>query len=513
MTSANDRFDRLQRALAAFVAFREEPGGRTDADLLAAHPDLRELLEPMLRGDDEVPRDDDDERPNVTAGMRLGDYALVRELGRGGMGVVFEARQTSLGRRVALKVLHDRLATTPGAVARFRREASAAAALRHPGIAPIYEVGEHDGVHFLAMDFVVGRPLDAVVRDGSLGPPDGAARCRRAAEILADIADALGHAHARGITHLDVKPHNVLLLDDGSVRVVDFGLARDLSWDGDATRRTGVVGTPQYMSPEQARGDPELGPTSDVFSCGLVLCELVSGRRVVAAESVSATLDRVAAAQIAIPHQTARALPRPLRAITERCLAPDAARRYPDGGALAAELRAWLAHRPVAAAAPGLPTRAALSLRRRPVLAAAGLVVALAAGAVAVQRALYEHRVEHAERAGRDGQAGADAATVAALRQLVGVLDDRLARQQQLDEGYRSQLDDAAALAMAQLDRPGADDRFRRQVASALLDAAEVHRRVGDPGAAEPLIAAVLTRIDGAGFVVARARSLQAELA
>ncbi|MBL8756477.1 MAG: serine/threonine protein kinase, partial [Planctomycetes bacterium] len=236
MTAPNDApGDRLERALEAFLA--APPTTPADVDrLLDAHADLRDLLEPMLEPRQGGPQDDSEV---------LGDYRLLRELGRGGMGVVHEAWQRSLDRRVAVKVLTANMVSSPQAIARFRREASAVGRLDHPHIVEVYGFGHDAGRHFFAMQFVDGVPLHEV-----------AARFRapeRAVAIVRQVADALAHAHSRGLVHRDVKPGNVLVTAADHAFLTDFGIAHDESLPS-LTHDGSFLGTPDYASPEQLRG-------------------------------------------------------------------------------------------------------------------------------------------------------------------------------------------------------------------------------------------------------------------
>ena len=243
-------------------------------------------------------------------GKTLGDFEIVRELGRGGMGIVYEARQTSLNRHVALKVLGPGLGLTPKAVDRFRREAAAAAKLHHTNIVPVYATGEENGIHFYAMELIDGPSLNAVIchmRGGedvetktelpanlaatgdyipassTPAPTNGRGmsgssgeRFDRAAAMIAAVADALHHAHHQGVTHRDIKPSNLLLSSDGRLSVADFGLARMLEQPG-MTVTGEFVGTPAYMSPEQiTAGRIPIDHRTDIYSLGATLYELLT---------------------------------------------------------------------------------------------------------------------------------------------------------------------------------------------------------------------------------------------
>ena len=201
---------------------------------------------------------------------RLGDYELLEEVARGGMGVVFRARQVSLDRIVAVKVLRDAWLATPAQIKRFRAEAANAAKLKHPNIVAVHEVGEQGGQHYFAMDLVEGKNLAELTREGPLPP-------RRAAETVKKVAEAVQHAHQEGVLHRDIKPSNVLLDAQGEPQVTDFGLARPMDDESSLTLTGQVLGTPGYMAPEQVRGE-RVGPAADVYALGAILFEILAGK-------------------------------------------------------------------------------------------------------------------------------------------------------------------------------------------------------------------------------------------
>lgn len=307
-------------------------------------------------------------------GDRFGEFVLRRELGRGAMGVVWEAWQESLSRAVALKVLAEGVGDDPLFVARFKAEANAAARLSHPGILPVYAVGETDGRHWFAMERVQGEDLAQRLRARGPLPWDEAARHVREAAL------ALEHAHQHGVLHRDIKPANLMLRDDGRVALTDFGLSKETTAGGLTT--TGMlVGTPYYMSPELLGGDPSrVTPSSDLYSLGVTLFELVTGRPPFTAESAVALMRQIAE-QPAPPLTSVRpGVPRDLETIALVCLAKEPARRYPSAAALADDLGRFLAHEPIARRRPGLVERAGRLLRRHRVVvavAAAGLLALL----------------------------------------------------------------------------------------------------------------------------------------
>jgi eukaryotic-like serine/threonine-protein kinase len=297
-------------------------------------------------------------------------YRLDDRIATGGMGEVWRATDTVLDRVVAVKLLKQEHADDTVFRARFEVEARHAAALRHPGVAQVFDFGAGgsagEGEHppFLVMEYVDGQPLSALLRSGE--PMDPAA----AADLLAGVGDAIGAAHAQGIVHRDVKPGNLLVTADHLVKITDFGIAR--AADGLALTRTGeVMGTPQYLSPEQAEGKPAT-PASDVYSLGAVAYECLVGRRPFVAESAVATA--LAHLREPVPDLPAT-VPPALAAVVRRALAKDPAERYADGAAFAAAVRE-AADAPAGAAADPAPTRVLTT--PTPVVAAPAVAAAAA---------------------------------------------------------------------------------------------------------------------------------------
>lgn len=308
-------------------------------------------------------RSDDDRQalpPSPPRQEVLGGYRVVSELGRGAMGIVYEAVQERLGRRVALKVLPQTQALQGVARERFVREAQATASLRHSGIVPIYDVGEERGVHFFAMELVEGRSLKRVLdEEGRLEPA-------RAAQIIRESAEALDFAHEHGVVHRDVKPDNIIERRDGTVVVTDFGLAQR-ERDAGLTREGTIVGTPLYMSPEQARGDGSpVDRRADVYGLGVTLYELLAGAVPFEdAKDTGELLERVTRDD---PPPLSRArpdCPPALAAIVEVAVEKDPARRYQTARALADDLGRFLAGEPIHARPPSRGTRLLRAARRR----------------------------------------------------------------------------------------------------------------------------------------------------
>ena len=301
---------------------------------------------------------------DATGLLRLGDYELLEEIARGGMGVVYRARQLSLNRLVALKVLLQGPFSSRDFVQRFRQEARAVAALRHPNIVAIHEVGEHDGNHFLALEFVEGGNFAELVRERPLP-------ARRAAGYLQSIALAIEHAHQRGVLHRDLKPSNILLDVFDQPRVTDFGLAKLANQDAALTVTGEVLGSPNYMPPEQAGGNfANSTATSDVYSLGAILYELITGRAPFQGETLQAILARVQDSEPVPPRRLVPGIPVDLQTICLKCLQKDPARRYDTAQALAEDLGRFLEGQPVLARPVSRLERLWLWARRRPQLAA-----------------------------------------------------------------------------------------------------------------------------------------------
>jgi formylglycine-generating enzyme required for sulfatase activity len=364
----NEPGARLEQAFALLM--QSQPATKADADrLLAANPDLRDLLAPMLGQVAVEPVADD---------LSLGDFRLVRELGRGGMGVVYEAWQRSLDRRVAVKVLAPGLATSAAAVARFRREAAAAARMRHPNIVEVHDFGAAAGQHFFAMQFVDGVPLhDCMERFREPAAAVG---------LVAQIADALAHAHAHGLIHRDVKPANVLVRADGQALLADFGIARDEALPS-LTQDGGFLGTLDYASPEQVRGE-RVDARTDVWSVGVLLYRLVAGEHPFPGATRASLVNEILAVE-PLPLRGRPGVSDDLAAVVDQALRKERRLRYESAGSLLRDLRALQQGAPVTARLPGPGEKLARWLRREPWQAtAAGVLLAgLAASAVGFLRA------------------------------------------------------------------------------------------------------------------------------
>ena len=310
---------------------------------------------------------------------RLGDFRLLRALASGGMGVVYEAVQEPLGRRVALKVLRADLRSSPEARERFRREARAVARLRHPHIVSVFASGEEAGVLWIAMDLVEGRGLDAILRAAAgEGRPIPAAR---AARWCAGLARALEYAHGRGVVHRDVKPSNVWIADDGGPMLLDFGVARE-EGAGAATLTTAFVGSVPYAAPEQLAGRKVDG-RADVYGLGVTLYQCLAGELPFEGDSVDRVIHRILHEEPVPPRRRNPSVPRDLDVVAMKALEKEPAARYGTAGEFAADLEAVLEFRPVRARPPGPIRRLRAFARARPALATAAAAALLGAATLA----------------------------------------------------------------------------------------------------------------------------------
>jgi serine/threonine-protein kinase len=300
-----------------------------------------------------VPQSADAGRPANRLPASLGDYELLGELARGGMGVVYKARQRSLGRVVALKMIRGWPLATAAEEQRLRTEAAAAAQLDHPNIVPIYDIGEHDGQPFFSMKLIDGRSLADYLREA----PRPA--LRQLVELLTTVARAVHYAHQHGLLHRDLKPDNILIDADGRPHVTDFGLAKRIGGGPGPTPSGVVVGTPNYMAPEQAAGRAPLTTAADVYALGAILYEVLTGRPPFAEATSSATLMELLNAEPVPPCRRNRAVDHDLNTICLKCLDKDPARRYGSAEALADDLGRWLRGEPILAR-PSTPWRRVL---------------------------------------------------------------------------------------------------------------------------------------------------------
>jgi serine/threonine protein kinase len=328
----------------------------------------------------------DEETPGAVAlaraaVRRIDGYDLIREIGRGGMGIVFEAWQQDLKRIVALKVIIAGEFASERSIARFKEEAETIARLDHPNIVPIYSIGEHQGHHYFTMKMIRGESLARSLerlRSASPAAAGAAMDHRAAAALVAKLARAIHFVHQQGLIHRDLSPENILLDERGEPFVTDFGLARFLQSDQPSRTYT-VIGKPDYMSPEQAaHRSPEASPASDQFSLGVVLYEILTGARPFAAETPLATLEKLRTAEPLSPSSLNTQIPPDLETICLKTLAKDAKSRYDSVGALADDLDRWLRGETILARRVHSLDRAARWLRRHPLKTSLAAAVSLA---------------------------------------------------------------------------------------------------------------------------------------
>jgi serine/threonine-protein kinase len=382
--------------------------GRTPEEVCVAHPELigevRECLARAARVQGELdalfpevratnPDPPRAHPPDAGVLPQIPGHDVEALLGRGGMGVVYKARHRRLERPVAVKMLLAGAYAGPLEVARFVREAQTLAGFDHPNVVRVHEASEHEGLPYFTMELVEGGSLG----ERLAGRPRPA---REAAALVATLAGAVQAAHERGIVHRDLKPANVLLAEDGSPRITDFGLVKRTEGGGH-TQTGAVVGTPSYMAPEQAQGKKDVGPAADIYALGAILYECLTGRPPFKAATVMDTLGQVISQEPVAPARLNAAVPRDLETICLACLRKEPPKRYPSARELAEDLGRFLEDRPIRARPVGPLERGLKWARRRPgavAAAAAGLLVLLAllAGGyqVAVQRAATAHAVE-----------------------------------------------------------------------------------------------------------------------
>ncbi len=296
----------------------------------------------------------------------FGDYELIDEIARGGMGVVYRARQVSLNRIVAIKMILAGQFASSEARQRFQAEANTAANLDHPHIVPIYEIGEHEGNHYFSMKLIEGGSLASYRRQLTMSGDDQ----RTTARLLATIARAVHHAHQRGVLHRDLKPGNVLIDAQGQPHITDFGLAKHDERDCSITRSGAIVGTPSYMAPEQARAEKRLTTAVDVYSLGAILYELLTGKPPFQGATVLDTLMQVQQVEPRSPRSIERRIPRDLETICLKCLRKQPEKRYESAAAVAEELDRWLKCEPILASSVGNTERLIKWVRRRPAISA-----------------------------------------------------------------------------------------------------------------------------------------------
>jgi WD40 repeat protein len=342
-----------------------------------------------------LPHSENNDAPPPPLGLCVPGYEVLEELGRGGMGVVYKARQLGLDRLVALKMILSGGQTSPSSLARFRTEAEAIARLQHPNIVQVFEIGSHDARPFFSLEFMEGGSLDKKLN----GTPQAPLPSARVVEVLARAVQA---AHECGIIHRDLKPQNVLVGKDGLLKITDFGLARKLD-EAAKTASGDVLGTAFYMAPEQAQGKPGLvGRAADVYALGAILYELLTGRPPFKAATTIETLMQVMAEEPVPPSRLQPKTPRDLETICLKCLEKEPRKRYATAADLAEDLRRFQANEPVLARPVGQLERTLKWARRRPALAALLGVTVLAAAALLTGGVWFTLRLDQAREKAED---------------------------------------------------------------------------------------------------------------
>jgi WD40 repeat protein/tetratricopeptide (TPR) repeat protein len=455
-------------------------GKRPDrAEILAKHPDLgddlraffadRDRLAEAAEGLTVAPHESSRGESPLGTVRYFGDYELLEEVARGGMGVVYRARQVSLSRTVALKMILSGQLASEADVQRFRREAEAAGNLDHPNIVPIYEVGEHEGQHYFSMKLVEGGSLAAALADGRSPIAD----CKAAARLMATAARAVHHAHQRGVLHRDLKPGNVLLDRDGVPHITDFGLARKVEGDSGLTQSGAIVGTPSYMPPEQARAEKGLTTAADVYALGAILYECLTGRPPFRGPTAMDTLLQVLEKEPAPPRAVNAMVDRDLEVICLKCLEKEPGRRYGGALGLAEDLERWGRGEPIEARPVGNLMHAWRWCRRNPAVASllgtiACLLVLATLGSL-ITAAAFDRRRRQADEA--RGEA-VEAERKARLREAEALIGEAHSIRLSRRVGQRFEALEAIGKAAAIGREPGQPagwfDRLRNEAITAL---------------------------------------------
>ncbi|MBL8693680.1 MAG: protein kinase [Planctomycetes bacterium] len=519
----------IQAALAEFLSERKS-GVEIDIESFCSrHPEFADelrdaihdyigIVEQSLAQDRSQPVSSKRAERGLASGSVLGDYRIIRELGRGGMGIVYLAEQVSLPRHVALKVLSPFVASAAANAERFRAEARAAAALNHPGIVKVLAIGSEGDTWYFAMEFVDGvgldrvlerlrahllLPVDAASIASAIGEDveDGGSRWRGSyanamARIIADVAEGIEHAHRRGVIHRDVKPSNILLRRDGSAVLTDFGLAR-AAGSASLTQTGHLLGTPGYLAPERVGGGSQVGDARcDVFSLGVTLYECITLRRPFEGATPGEVLANILLRDPIEPARLGARVPRDVSTIVLKALEKSPSRRYPTAAAMAEDLRAYLDGRAIRARPIGPLGRLVRAARRRPAASAAVLLTLLLfiGGPIAfgLQEQVHTKRIERAfkeEQAARErAEADFRMASEAIHRMLIRVSQERLLYVPKMESVRREILEEARELYGEFLKRHEGVLSLRREVANAYYQLGEIRSRLGETvGVLEPL--------------------------
>lgn len=373
--------------IAAEFAWRRRWGsGASVNDFISRFPEFEEALKKSLSAEETVPRNRSFSRPTEVV-PQLPGFAIQEEIGRGGMGIVYKALDLRLNRTVALKTLAAGSFAAPTERERFRREAESIAHLDHPNIIPVYEVGENDGMPFFSMKYCAGGSLARRDRKPAIDPFE-------ISQLVQTIAQAVHHAHQRGILHRDLKPSNILLDDDGRPHVTDFGLAKRFDPDIGPADASTIAGTPAYMAPEQAMGRGDLTTATDVYGLGAILYELLTGSKLFVGASPMTILRQLGELQPVRPTIRNPKVPRDLETITLKCLEKSPQRRYRGADELADDLGRWQTGEPITARPVPQWERVWQWLRRHPVVSSLGAATTLAVILFIVTLAFSYNRIQ-----------------------------------------------------------------------------------------------------------------------
>jgi outer membrane murein-binding lipoprotein Lpp len=404
-------------------------------------------------------------------GVTFPGYQLLKELGRGGMGVVYLARQHGLNREVALKMVLAGGHATATEKARFLAEAEAVATVRHPGVVQVFDFGTHDGHPFFALEYLPGGSLAAKLNGTPLPPKEAAA-------LVVKIARAVQAAHDAGTIHRDLKPGNILFDADGSPKVTDFGLARKSESSSGLTQTGAILGTPSYMAPEQAEGRKDVGPPADVYAVGAILYECLTGRPPFRAATPLETIHQLLKEEPVPPSRFTPKLPRDLETVCLKCLSKDPRKRYPSAGAVADDLNRFLAGEPIVARPVSVVEKYWRSVRRRPLVhslvlltcISIGVAIGTLTGSVKNLRRKQEQLEKEkaaADTARQTANARLEKAIEAVDKMMTRVNGERWVTNPALQDERRQVLEDAAAFFTGFTGEDSADPRVRREAAKA----------------------------------------------
>ncbi len=474
-TQQNDTVEqRLDDAVTAYLEAAEAGQAPSREEWLTRYPDLAEGLCAFFADTDRVrcwtePLCQAVHDASPWKPASFGDYELLAEIGRGGKGVVYEARQISLNRMVALKMVRiDRLGEDVER-RRLRNEAETAARLDHPCVLPVYDVGERDGQLYFSMKLLHGGSLADRLAEFKAEP-------RRAAEVVAVVALAIHHAHQRGVLHRDLKPSNILLDAEGQPHIGDFGLARRLEGDSDLTQPGAILGTPSYMAPEQTKGDRNgVTTAADVYGLGGILYALLTGRPPFVGSSVFETMMQVREQAPLSPEKRNPHVGRDLATICLKCLEKSPPARYESALALAEDLERYLAGQPIFARPASVSKRAWLWARRQPAAAALVVLAVLAVAGTIAGVLVHNAKLNRAAAEAREGYELADdryqSARDTLSRMLNQLKEPSVADVPRLQELRLKLLEDALAFYQSALDKPNPDPVVRRDAAFAYTEA------------------------------------------